>query len=268
MDPQARQEPWGDGGQGGRGPVPAGVVVRDSQNQITGFFSQGALYIASPDLLRYLGIDADAMSPGADVLTALGSEPRVLLDAAATGSQGEEPRRWPPRRSPARPPPRCPPNCSIRPRPSGADGRRCARARGLADRGGPAVADQTDRGGPRAGPGQLALPRRALLLYGAARAAGAVRAAGHGRGASSTGRAARAATIPASPSSPRPACSGAGHGISCGCRASQGPRTPTRARDSATFSNRHGSAPRRRSGTDRPWWHCQPGTPLMRLETV
>ena len=94
MDPQTRPGSGVDG-VGGRMPVLTGVVIRDSANRITGIHSQdiglNAPYLAHPDLLRYLGIDAGAMSPDTEVLTSLPPEPLVFLPEAERLVRGEEP---------------------------------------------------------------------------------------------------------------------------------------------------------------------------------
>jgi putative ABC transport system permease protein len=81
--PAALSQPGIGGGQSGRTPVLTGVVVRDSQNRITGIHAlghgQGAPYIATPEFARYLGIDPQAIDRGTDVLTAPPPEPMVLL---------------------------------------------------------------------------------------------------------------------------------------------------------------------------------------------
>jgi putative ABC transport system permease protein len=85
MDPKARQQSGVDGGAAGRMPIITGVIIRDSANRVTGIHSQdggGALYLAHPDLLRYLGIDPGAMGPDTEVLTSLPAEPLVFLPEA------------------------------------------------------------------------------------------------------------------------------------------------------------------------------------------
>jgi len=94
MDPRARPEPGFDGGPGGRMPVLTGVVVRDEQNRITGIHSEGdgsLLYLGSPELVRYLGLDAGVFGSNTEVLTALPPTPAVFLSDVEDIIDGAEP---------------------------------------------------------------------------------------------------------------------------------------------------------------------------------
>jgi putative ABC transport system permease protein len=83
MDPRGQPQPGPDGGPGGRMPVITGALVRDGENRIRGIHSQEpSLYIASPDLLRFLGVDTAALRPDTDVLTAAGTTELVFLPEA------------------------------------------------------------------------------------------------------------------------------------------------------------------------------------------
>ncbi len=95
MDPRARPGSDVDGGLGGRMHVVTGVVIRNGKNEVTGIHSQDVLqrgpYLATPDLLRYLGVDASAMGPDTELLTAFPPEPLLFLPEAERTIRGEEP---------------------------------------------------------------------------------------------------------------------------------------------------------------------------------
>jgi putative ABC transport system permease protein len=64
VDPAAAPETGVDGGEGGRPAVELGVPIGEGQ------FNTFRLYVASPDVLRYYGLDPGAVDPDTDVLTA------------------------------------------------------------------------------------------------------------------------------------------------------------------------------------------------------
>jgi putative ABC transport system permease protein len=112
VDPDAPNQPGLDGGPGGRLPVLLGVVVRDSGNVVTGVHASegfsGLLYIATPDILRYYGLDSGVFGPGTEVVTAAPQAELVLLSDGGLSKRGT----WP---SPARTAPMRPPGYSSLP---------------------------------------------------------------------------------------------------------------------------------------------------------
>jgi len=91
MDQRARRDPVG-----GRTPVSIGELIRDAQNRIRSMYGLepgdggGALYVASPELMRYLGIDPGKLGPGTEVLT-VHPGTIVFLSDAEDFKQGEVP---------------------------------------------------------------------------------------------------------------------------------------------------------------------------------
>lgn len=69
VDPKTLPEPGFEGGPSGRSPVVLGI--RDGEDSLTlPRLSWGVLYVATPELLRYLGLDPNAIGPGTDGLSA------------------------------------------------------------------------------------------------------------------------------------------------------------------------------------------------------
>jgi putative ABC transport system permease protein len=93
MDPDARPQPGFDGSHSGRIPVLTGVLLRDEQGEVTGLHAGGEdiPYLASPDLLRFLGIDTGAMGEDTEVLTAAPAGALVLVPDIAAAGKAEQP---------------------------------------------------------------------------------------------------------------------------------------------------------------------------------
>jgi hypothetical protein len=132
MDPAARSQPGIGGGQSGRTPVLTGIVVRDSQNRITGIHAlghgQGARTSLPPSLRGTWG-SIPRRSIAAPTYSPLLHPSQWCFSLTPAGSPDASNHRQRSRRcSRDRPMPRCPPSCLPRPPSNVMDGRRYARA--------------------------------------------------------------------------------------------------------------------------------------------